>query len=91
MAYDELQRQQPAQAEREYLKLLQLAAAESEELVAGVLRALLDGGESINSARVRAEVRARVDQPAASVLTVMIEPVALQSYDRLLVGEEVAA
>jgi hypothetical protein len=37
-------------------------------------------------------LRARVDQPLASVLTVVVEPVALQSYDRLLaVSEEVAA
>jgi ribosomal protein S21 len=91
VAYDELQRQQPAQAEREYLKLLQLAATESEELVAAVLRALVDDGAAISSARVGAEVRARVDQPAASVLTVRIEPVRLESYDRLLAVGEVAA
>lgn len=91
VAYDELQRQQPVQAEREYLKLLQLAAQESEELVAAVLRELIDDGAGLNSERVRAEVRARVDQPAASVLTVMIEPVRLQSYDQLLAVGEVAA
>lgn len=94
VAYDELQRQQPAQAEREYLQLLKLAAAESEEGVAEVLRALIDGGEAVNSDRVLAELRARVEQPR-SVLTVMIEAVALQSYDQLLGqrldAEEVAA
>jgi transposase len=91
VAYDELQRQQPVQAEREYLQLLKLAAEESEEQVATVLRALIDGGGTLNSERVRAELQARVDQPLASVLTVLIEPVALQSYDRLLEVGEVAA
>jgi hypothetical protein len=93
VAYDELQRQQPAQAEREYIQLLQLAAEESEELVAAVLRELIDGGEAVNSDRVREELRARVEQPP-HVLTVMIEAVALQSYDQLLgqmaVGEVAA-
>jgi len=91
VAYDELQRQQPAQAEREYLKLLQLAAQESEELVAAVLRELIDSGVACNSKRVRTELRTRVDQPQASVLTVMIEPVTLQRYDQLLAVGEVAA
>ena len=90
VAYDELQRQQPAQAEREYLQLLKLAAEESEEGVAEVLRLLIDGGEAVNSDRVQEELRARVEQPR-SALTVMIEPVALQSYDRLLAVGEVAA
>ncbi len=90
VAYDELQRQQPAQAEREYLKLLQLAAQESEELVAVVLRELIDSGAALNSERVRTELLARVGQSPA-VLTVTIEAVALQRYDELLTVEEVAA
>src|SRR5450432_37473 len=89
VAYDELQRQQPAQAEREYLQLLKLAAEESEELVAVVLRELLDGGEALSSNRVREELQARVEQPP-QVLTVKIEAVALQSYDQLL-GQPVDA
>ena len=59
VAYDELQRQQPGQAEREYIQLLKLAAEESEEQVASVLRTLIDGGATLNSERVQAEVRAR--------------------------------
>jgi hypothetical protein len=98
VAYDELQRRQPGQAEREYLQLLKLAAEESEELVAVVLRELIDGGEVVSSERVRQELRARVDQPPCG-LKVTIEAVALQSYDQLLgqmldelvEGEEVAA
>lgn len=88
VAYDELRRQQPAQAEREYIQLLKLAAEESEEGVAEVLRALIDGGEAVNSDRVQEELRARVEQPR-SALTVMIEPVSLQSYDQLL-GQRLA-
>jgi hypothetical protein len=68
-----LPRQQPAQAEREYLQLLKLAATESEDLLAAVLRELIYGGAAFNSEQVRAELRARVAQPPAGVLTVMIE------------------
>jgi hypothetical protein len=88
VAYDELRRQQPAQAEREYIQLLKLAAGESEEGVAAVLRALIDGGAAVNSDRVREELRARVEQPR-SALTVVIQPVSLQSYDQLL-GQRLA-
>lgn len=88
VAYDELRRQQPAQAEREYIQLLKLAAEESEEGVAEVLRALIDGGAAVNSDRVLEELRARVEQPR-SALTVVIEAVSLQSYDQLL-GQRLA-
>ena len=88
VAYDELRRQQPAQAEREYIQLLKLAAEESEEGVAEVLRALIDGGAAVNSDRVQEELRARVEQPR-SALTVVIEAVSLQSYDQLL-GQRLA-
>jgi transposase len=94
VAYDELQRQQPAQAEREYIQLLKLAAEDSEEIVAVVLRELIDSGEAVTSNRVRQELRDRVEQPR-SVLRVTIEAVALQGYDQLLgqllENEEVAA
>jgi len=52
---------------------------------------LIDGGATLNSERVQAEVRARAEQPVASVLTVRIEPVTLASYDGLLAVGEVAA
>jgi len=67
---------------------LKLAAEESEEGVAEVLRALIDGGAAVNSDRVLEELRARVEQPR-SALTVVIEAVSLQSYDQLL-GQRLA-
>jgi len=91
VAYDELRQSQPGQAEREYLQLLQLAATESEEQVAAVLRDLIDSGAAVSSARVRELVRARVGQPQPAMPTVMIEAVVLQRYDQLLSATEVAA
>jgi len=91
VAYDELRQSQPGQAEREYLQFLQLAATESEEQVAAVLRELVDGGAAISSARVRELVRARVGQPQPTMPTVMIAAVVLQRYDQLLSATEVAA
>jgi hypothetical protein len=84
VAYDELLRQQPGRAEREYLKLLELAAGVSEEAVAEVLRELIESGAPLSSGKVREEVEARADQPARSVLAVRIEPVALGRYDQFI-------
>ena len=91
VAYDELRQSQPGQAEREYLQLLQLAATESEEQVATVLRQLVDEGAAVSSARVRELVQARVGQPQSVWPAVMIEAVSLQRYDQLLSATEVAA
>lgn len=91
VAYDELRQSQPGQAEREYLQLLQLAATESEEQVATVLRQLVDEGAAVSSARVRELVQARVGQPQSVWPAVMIEAVSLQGYDQLLSAPEVVA
>lgn len=89
LAYDELRQSQPGQAEREYLQLLQLAASESEEQVAAVLRELVDGGAAVSSARVRELVQARLGrQPTLPALR--IEAVSLHCYDQLL-GQSLSA
>lgn len=48
MAWDYLKRQRPARASKEYLKILQLAARESETGVDNALRVLIDQDEPIS-------------------------------------------
>jgi hypothetical protein len=91
IAYDDLRQRAGAQAEREYLQLLKLAAEGSEERVADALRRLIDSGEMINSERVRELVRAENDGSLPQAPQVSITATPLESYDQLLDAEEVAA
>lgn len=89
VAYDELRERREGGAEREYVKLLKLAADEGEDRVSEVLRAMVDVGEPISSVKVGerlAEGHEEIGIPA-----VKIEAIRLEEYDRLLKGEEVAA
>jgi hypothetical protein len=88
MAYDALVAQQPARADREYLKLLHLAARESETAVQDALRALLDGEQPLCVAAVEQLVRS--GQRLAPPTEVLVEPVDLQAYDALLEYQGVA-
>jgi len=89
MAYDALAAQQPERADREYLKLLYLAARESETAVQEALRALLDGERPLSVIAVEDLVRSgqRLPPPTA----VLIEPVDLRAYDALLEYQGVAS
>lgn len=91
VAYDDLQQRIPGQAEREYLQLLKLAAEGSEERVAEALRRLIDGGEAINSDRVRELVAAESGNSLPQLPQISITATPLESYDQLLGSEEVAA
>jgi len=90
VAYDQLGEQYPATAERQYVKLLELAASTSEERVEAALRQLVDSGTVINYERVVALCRAAAavtDKP----LTLAPVRIELASYDGLLsLTEEVA-
>lgn len=88
MAYDALAAQQPQRADREYLKLLHLAARESETAVQEALRALLDGEQPLCVAAVERLVRS--GQCLAPPTEVLVEPVDLRAYDALLEYQEVA-
>jgi len=88
MAYDALAAQQPQRADREYLKLLYLAARESETAVQEALRALLDGEQPLCVATVEQLVRS--GQRLAPPTEVLVEPVDLQAYDALLEYQGVA-
>lgn len=85
MAYDALVQQRPGRAAKEYLRVLHLAASESEVGVEAALAALLDGGELPEAAAVAQRLR-RADQ-AMPPTEVVIGPVDLSVYDALLESE----
>lgn len=84
VAYDMRREQYPSTADRQYLKLLQLAASTSEERVAASLRRLIESGEIITFQKVREEVEAiGADQPTPDHL-IEVRSVELDLYDGLL-------
>lgn len=88
IAYDTLQTQAPESADREYLKLLLLAAKESEQGVDDALRTLLSHEAPIGVTAVREML-----SPAATLLpatAVTVAPVDLAVYDTLLSAMEAA-
>jgi hypothetical protein len=87
-AYDRLQAQLPAQADREYLRVLHLAASGSESEVDLALAMLLESEQVPTSDAVRALVAA-----PRPLLVPQLTPVALdlRVYDELLVASEVPA
>ena len=89
MAYDALaQRHASSPASREYLRILHLAARESETAVDEALRALIGEDEAITADAVEALVRSGQAPPPAT--DVRIAPVRLTDYDGLLDEKEVA-
>jgi hypothetical protein len=87
MAYDALRQGRPQRAAKEYLRILYLAARESEVGVEAALAALLDGGVLPEAAAVAERLR-RTDK-ATSPTEVVIGPVDLSLYDALLESKEV--
>jgi ribosomal protein S21 len=91
VAYDELKQRLDGKAEREYLQLLKLAAEESEELVAEILRGMVERGEAIRPERVREMIVERRNEGLPRLPKIEINMTPLASYDLLLSGQEVAA
>jgi len=86
-AYDWLETKNPARASREYLRILHLAAHESEADTNQALRFLIQNGRAISFEMVEALVKS--SQRLPDPREVRIEPVNLASYDELLqTGEE---
>ena len=83
MAYDALCRQHTQRAAaRQYLRILQLAARESEAAVEDALRAALARGEEISFAAVQAAVQSSQQVPA--VTEIRVEAPDLRVFDALL-------
>jgi hypothetical protein len=91
VAYDELKQRLDGRAEREYLQLLKLAAEESEELVAEILRGMVERGEVIRPERVREMIVERRNERLPRIPKIEINMAPLASYDLLLSEQEVAA
>ena len=89
VAYDYLREHDPAGADRQYVRILQVAASESEQRVDEALRFLIEGGETITADRVREWVMSPVEFDCRDI---EVEPVQLTVYDSLLgEAEEVCA
>ncbi len=86
MAYDALRERQPERADKEHLRILHLAARESESGVEAVLVALLKEGGRMDAAAVTARLRQHGQAQQATEVTVAA--VDLSLYDALLEGKE---
>jgi len=90
MAYDSLQQTHGDRAARAYLRILYMAARETEDGVDEALRHLLHEGQPIRFEAVEALVRRGQEIP--SVTQVTVEPVDLAGYDTLMArSQEVAS
>jgi hypothetical protein len=88
MAYDELQGRLPHRADKEYVRILHLAACESETGVDSALHHLLGHDEAITLESVKALVASETQRPSLPE-SVSIDVVDLAAYDDLLVAAEV--
>ena len=88
IAYDLLREQEGLkQGNKQYLKILELAAQESETLVNETLRFFISQACPINVGVVEERIKARLRPPA--ITEIEIQPVDLRIYDQLLEHEEV--
>jgi transposase len=82
MAYDNLKHHAPLHADKEYLRILHIAARDGETLTESALRALLSEGIEIKAQSVHALVVEQERLPAVTDVTV--DSVILNDYDTLL-------
>lgn len=87
MAYDLLKETSPGSAAKEYVKILQIAAGESESGVDDALRMLFDQGLPVSCEAIRAIMNSA--QKIPPIREVRIDAVDLGMYDRLLGLREV--
>jgi hypothetical protein len=89
VAYDYLREHDSAGADRQYVRILHMAAQESEQRVDEALRYLIERGESITADRVIDWVKSSVEFDCRQI---EVEPLQLAVYDSLLESaEEVSA
>ena len=87
-AYDALQQQRPGSADRDYLRLLQMAAQDGESRVEEALTKLLDQGQPVSVQAVQTLLGK--DTPLSVAAQVSVPEVDLRCYDALLEGDWVA-
>jgi hypothetical protein len=88
ICYDALKRQSPLRADKEYLKILHLAARRDEEAVECAINHLLGKDGELNAGAIEKLLSAETELP--SVRDVAIDQVALSAYDALLPELEIA-
>ena len=86
MAYDSLKQTHGDRAAKAYLRILYMAARETEDGVDEALRHLLNEGRPISFEAVEALVRRGQEIPSAT--QVMIDPVDLAGYDVLMTSSQ---
>lgn len=86
MAYDVLLERQPERSAKEYLRILHLAARQTEAGVEAALAWLLDTGQPLSAAAVEHKVRQGERLSPATAVTVAAVP--LTVYDALLDSKE---
>ena len=84
VAYDRLGETMPERADKEYLRILELAALTGEELVAAALDGLFEKGLEISAASVAVRLREQRELFIKPIRLVMPVKVQLSDYDRLL-------
>jgi hypothetical protein len=87
VAYDRLKSQYAGSADKQYLKILELAARESESLVEAAIGRLCDQDQPMSFEAVEAFSSGTVGQKLAAPTAVMVEEVDLSAYDQLLDGD----
>jgi hypothetical protein len=87
-AYDSLAQSSPARADREYLKILKLAADEGQARVDEALRLLLDCNDEISAAMITEILSWGLEEELRS--DVFVTPADLGLYDLLLKGAGVS-
>jgi hypothetical protein len=85
VAYDRLKSQYAGGADKQYLKILELAARESQSLVEAAIGHLADMNQAMSFETVEALVQS--GQRMAAPTTVRVDEVDLSAYDQLLDGE----
>jgi hypothetical protein len=85
VAYDQLKSQCPGSADKQYLKILELAAKENESLVENAIGHLCDLAQAMSFEAVEALVLC--GQKLAAPTAVRVDEVDLSAYDQLLEGE----
>lgn len=82
IAYDYLEQHYPATSDKQYLKILQMAAQISEEQVSEILQQLITCGEPITAQRVKELLVS--NEPLGTVQLLEVYEVELSAYDCLL-------
>ena len=85
VAYDQLKSQYAGSADRQYLKILELAARENESLVEAAIGRLCDLAQAMSFEAVEAWVLC--GQKLAAPTAVRVDEVDLSAYDQLLDGQ----